>query len=133
MNKSQRSAHKIVWILLTMAIPFLMYFSVQNQQHLHSKTKSTPQISNTKATVEQSFENELMKAVVRENQLFITFKSPLKSAASLVYAIDTTGKSIELLGQVTKKGSYVYTVSPKLAGIRVLDPIKNTEISKLIF
>ena len=133
MNASQRKAHKYIWILIAIALPILMYFSISYRPNISLEYGLSENKEPVEGSLETTLENDVIKVRLSEQQMHLYVKRPVKSAATLIYAIDKDGKATQLLGQVGNQRTYVFEYEGSITGIRVFDPVKDTEITKLIF
>ncbi|MBL4606128.1 MAG: hypothetical protein JKY02_10845 [Flavobacteriaceae bacterium] len=133
MTSGQRKVHKFAWIMIAIAIPVLVFFSIRNLDF--SGTKETKQIvvQASKENVLKVAENELIKANLFENSIEVIVKTPLKTPSSIVYSINKNGKKRTFLGQVATVGIYNFNLDTAAQGIVIFDAIKEVEITKLLF
>ena len=133
MNAGQRKAHKIIWILLVLGLPVFMYLSINhrssNALELHCSNKERPSV----ALPDSAAKNDLIKVTYGEGQLNVQLLRPIKSAATLIYTLDKDGRSQQLLGQISDARTYVFSIQEEITGILLFDPVKKSEITKLLF
>lgn len=133
MTSRQRKAHRIIWILLVIIMPVLMYLVIKDL-NFQAPEKNSVIIKNTSdSTILKTNENELIKTNLYSNHLEIIVKSPLKNASSVAYTINKAGDHISAIGHITTSGIYTFNISNIPIGIAIYDDIKKTEITKLFF
>ena len=113
---SQRKAHKYIWLVITIAIPILLFFAIKDLDF-----SSKP----------GTLKSKQLTAYIEENTLQIQLNEPFKSPSPLVYEMDTNGKVGKLIGQLRGVGNYKFMVSSKVKGLVVLDGIKKEELFKI--
>jgi hypothetical protein len=121
MIAKQRKAHRYIWLLLSITIPFLLFFAVKNLQFPSNTT-----LINQEGMV---FETTLM-----ENRIVhIQLNKPIPNSSSVVYEIDSNGELGRVLGQIKSKAEYRFQLSKNAYGISVVDKIKNENIYTTTF
>ena len=118
MIASQRKAHKIVWLLLTLFMVAFLFLTV-------------PQLNFS--TSEQDPSKETVLVTQRNNQVMVSVNKPLKSASSLIYELTEKGERGRYLGQIRGTGLYAYTIGSTAHGLIIIDRIKNEELFKTTF
>ena len=119
MIASQRKAHKFIWLGLTGLISILLVIVISGLK-FSSTSGETPQIP---------LETELTK----DNTVLIRLNEPLKTPSALVYEIDAKEELGAVLGELSEKGAYKFTLSKDAAGITIVDNIKNQKIYTTTF
>lgn len=133
MTSGQRKAHRIIWILLVIIIPVLLFLAIKDLNfQAPEKKANTIEKSSDKAII-YTKENEIIKVNLLEGELQIILKSSLKNASSIVHIIDKKGKHLGSLGQISTPGIYSFNISNRIDGIALNDAIKDKEITKLFF
>ena len=133
MNANQRQKHTIIWILLSIGLPILMYFSISMRSDFKPESNSLKNYEQLRATADKTYENELLLVFVKGEQMHLQLKQPLKSASTVLYAIDSNGNSTRVLGQLNIQSDYMFELPNNIAGIQLFDTLKNMEISKVLF
>ncbi|AXT19122.1 hypothetical protein D7030_14140 [Flavobacteriaceae bacterium AU392] len=135
MTSDLRKVHKIIWIILIIAIPVLIVFSIKSiKEPLFTdsdlKIVSKNNVQNT-ILDNDSFHISVQGKNTSLNMLNIVVKKPLKSASSIVYGTSSdSGKEI-YLGVIDKKGIYTFDIDRSIKGLRIYDDIKKIDISNL--
>lgn len=132
MTSGQRKAHKVIWILIGITLPVLIFFSIRNLD-FSEKKEQIPTEQTKNATYSTSAENDLIKVNSSANSIQVILKSSLKTSSSVVYTINENGEKGNALGQVSTVGIYDFTIKEKVKGIVIVDKIKEVEITKLTF
>lgn len=133
MNAGQRKAHKTIWIILVIVLPIVMYLSVSHRSNIALESETSKKDRTLATGDDYIHENELIRVIASNGQLHLQLLQPVKSAATLIYALDKDGNSEQLLGQLSDSRNYVFSISEDIAGIKLFDPLKKTEITKLLF
>jgi len=115
---NQRKSHKYIWLVITIAMPFFLFFAIKDLDF--SSKSSTLQPKQVTANIEG-------------NILQIQLNEPFKSPSPLVYEIDANGKAGKIIGQLAGVGNYKFMVTSKVKGIVVMDGIKKDELFKIEF
>jgi len=133
MTFGQRRAHKIIWLVLAIVIPTIIFFSVKdlNIKSLEKNAVVEKIISNENFTT--VFENDFINAAILGSQLEIILKSSLKNASSVVYEMNDQGEKSNAIGQLTSVGVYTFNLNNMSKGIILYDNIKDVEITKFLF
>jgi len=130
MTSGLRKTHKIIWLLLIIAIPILLILSVNSIKEplLTDSDISTSETIGQRTVLEN--ENFLISIKEQEtsNALQIILKKPLKSASSIVYGVTPNNEDGAYLGILDKKGIYTFDVDKSTKSIRVYDEIKKNNI-----
>jgi hypothetical protein len=132
MTSGQRKAHKVIWILIGITLPILIFFSMRGLD-FSDKKEQTPTEQTKNTTYSTSAENDLIKVNSSANSIQVILKSSLKTSSSVVYSINENGEKGKALGQVSTVGIYDFTIKEKIKGIVIFDKIKEVEITKLTF
>ncbi len=120
MIAKQRKAHKLVWLLMAVVAPILLFFAIKDLDFA----------ANIKATeTTEQFKVDLAK----DRTVLITLSKPLPSSSSVLYEIDAAGKLGKVMGQLQGKGTYKFQVSEAASGIAIVDKIKNENIYTTTF
>lgn len=133
MTSGQRKAHKVIWILIGITLPVLIFFSIRNLDFSITKKKTNISKRMPNADALKVAENEIVKVSLFENSIEVILKSSLKTSSSVVYTINENGEKGNALGQVSTVGIYDFTIKEKVKGIVIVDKIKEVEITKLTF
>ena len=133
MTSGLRKAHKYIWLILVIAIPIIIIFSIKDLNVFSSESATMSTIEDSKKVNIGSFENDIVKASFRGSQIKIILKTTLKNSSSVVYESDAQGNKLEIIGQLTTAGIYTFSSSARPKGIIVSDALKNVEITKLMF
>lgn len=133
MTLGQRKIHKFTWLLIAIAIPILIFFSIKNLNFSEIKEDINVVNQVSKRNALKVAENEIVKASLFDNSIEIILKTPLKRASIVVYAINEKGLKGTVLGQISTVGIYVFKTKGKTKGIVIFDKIKEVEITKLYF
>ena len=133
MTSGQRKAHKIVWVLIAIAIPILVFFSVKNLDFSITKKKANLFKRMPNADALKTVENETFKVSLFLDSTEIIVKSTLKASSAVVYTINESGEKGNALGQVSTVGIYTFKTISSIQGIIIFDEIKEVEIIKLLF
>ncbi|PWL37785.1 hypothetical protein DKG77_13505 [Flagellimonas aquimarina] len=129
MDANLRKRHKYNWLLLAIIMPILLVLIIKDldfDPHENGAQESTSSASNDMVNIDLI---QTANAYIVE----LNVKSPLKSAASIVYALDKKGVKGTKLGQINGVGSYTFPSEKEINGILIQDVIKNQEILKLEF
>lgn len=118
MIAGQRSAHKVIWLLLIITIPVLLFFAINELKF---------------NTIEVTTESQVLEVELVDKKLNLTLNTPFKSASTVVYELNKTGKSGVPIGQLQGVGNYSFHVSNDITGIVVVDVIKERELYKIKF
>lgn len=135
MTSGLRRAHKYIWLLIAIVLPVLVIFSFDDIQLTTPKTIGTNTASTDVPKVIKSSENELLKAVLLEdNSLRVILKSSLAQASSIIYLLDANNNLSKPIGQLNSRGSYLFELHDKnIYGIAIKDNIKDQLVTKLEF
>ena len=137
MTSGQRKAHKYIWLLIAIGIPFLVVFSIKDLDVFSSKSLSLSEIEATKNNVIKVAENELIKASLIKmdstNSIEVILKSTLKNPSSLVYELQKNNEKGKLIGQLTTVGIYNFELEESVKGVIIYDTLKESLITKLAF
>ena len=134
MTSGQRKAHKVIWIVLVISIPVLMFLSVKdlNFSEVKKETISTA-VTTKKHDLLKTVENDLIKVNIYPKAIEIILKTTLKNASSVVYSGDSEGNKNQLIGQLTTAGIYNFDVEKLPKSILIYDELKKERITKLNF
>lgn len=135
MTSDLRKAHKIIWIILIIAIPVLIVFSIKSiKEPLFTdsdlKIVSKDNVQNT-ILDNDSFHISVQGKNTPLNMLNIVVKKPLKSASSIVYGTSSNSEKEIYLGIIDKKGIYTFDIDKSIKELRIYDDIKKIDISNL--
>ncbi|WP_298309786.1 hypothetical protein [uncultured Aquimarina sp.] len=134
MTSGLRKTHKMIWLLLIIAIPILLVLSVNS---IKEPLLTDSDISTSETTGQHTvLENENFLISIKEqatsNALQIILKKPLKSASSIVYGVTQNNEDGAYLGVLDKKGIYTFDVDKSTKSIRVYDEIKKNNIINIV-
>ena len=115
---SQRKSHKYIWLVITIAMPILLFFAIKD---LDFSSKSN------------TLQPKQVTAYVEGNTLQIQLNEPFKSSSLLIYEIDANGKAGKIIGQLAGVGNYKFMLSSKVKGLVIVDGIKKDELFKIEF
>ena len=129
MTSGLRKAHRHIWLILVIAVPVLMVFAIKDLNF--SKTNSGRSFNTefTKKNTKPAFENDLIKVAFYSNSIELILKKTLKSASSIVYAVDNKGVKT-VIGQLTTSGKYQFDVTETPNNILIRDEIKDVLITQ---
>lgn len=137
MTSGLRKAHKYIWLIIMVAVPILIFFSLKNLDIFYKKKNSVIPFESTKKNIVKVAENELIKASVinKDSTYFIEIilKSTLKNASSVVYRMDKKGNKVNIIGQLTTAGIYNFNINNLPQGIIISDDLKHIDITKFSF
>jgi len=134
MTSGQRKAHKVIWIVLVISIPILMFFSVKNLNFSEVKKENiNTAVTTKKQDLLKTVENDLIKVNIYPKAIEIILKTTLKNASSVVYSGDSKGNKNQLIGQLTTAGIYNFDVEKLPKSILIYDELKKERITKLNF
>ena len=134
MISGQRKAHKIIWIILTIFIPILIFFSIKNLNFFEEKKeKIGATVTTKKQDLVKTVENDLIKVNAYPKSIEIILKIPLKNASSVVYSGGSERDKNQLIGQLTTTGIYTFNIEELPKSISVYDELKKERITKLDF
>lgn len=133
MNSKQRKAHQYIWILLILAVPIIIIFSIKDLSILSLENEKILTHNESKEAPINSFENDLVQVVVYQKSIKTILKRTLKNASSIVYATDNKGNRLHVIGQLTTTGIYNFSTENLPKGIVIYDELKNIEITKFLF
>lgn len=120
MIAGQRKAHKFIWLGLSVLMGILLVVAVKDMQFSSSSVKAKTEIP--------------FKAELRENNtVFIRLNEPLKIPSALVYEIRSNKELGAVLGKLSGKGAYTFSLSKNAIGIAVFDNIKNQKMYTTLF
>lgn len=129
MDANLRKRHKYSWLLLAIMLPILLILII--------KDLDFNQPENISYEPNGSSSNNMVDANLAKSDgayiLELNVKSPLKSASSVIYALDMKGEKGTKLGQINGVGSYTFPSEKEIQGIIIQDVLKNQEILKLKF
>lgn len=129
MDADLRKRHKYSWLLLAILLPILLVFII--------KDLDFNQFENISQETNASSSNDMVDANLSKSKgtyvLELNVKSPLKSASSIVYALNMKGQKDSKLGLINGVGSYTFPSKKEIKGIIIQDVLKNQEILKLEF
>ena len=130
MTSGLRKAHKYIWLLLAIAIPVIIIFSIKDLDVFASNktVASTYEVSEAKSL--KIFENDIVKTSVFKNHIEIILKTTLKNPSSVVYEMDGNGNKSGVIGQLTTAGVYNFDIKNQPRGIIIYDSLKQQEITK---
>ena len=131
MTSGLRKAHKYIWLLLAIAIPVLILFSIKDLDVSSSEIASY-KFEASKSNVLKVAENELIKASLHSNSIEVILKSTLKNPSSILYAMDSNGNKDAVIGHITSSGIYNFEIADQPKGILLYDALKKEIITKLI-
>lgn len=118
MIASQRKAHKVIWLLLTVSMVIFLILSIRELDF----STSTKTIS-----------KDAVVASLNGDKVMITINTPLKSASSVVYELTGNGETGRILGQINTVGTYTFKVAGGTKGIIIVDKIKDNQLFKTTF
>ncbi len=118
MIASQRKAHRVIWLILVIVIPVLLFFAVKNLDFSSAQNNS---------------QKEQISAQMKEGKVQIELHTSFASPSAVVYELTHEGKAGKVLGQLAGIGEYTFQASDNIMGILVLDKIKNEELLKIEF
>lgn len=129
MNTNLRRGHFIIWIILFILLPIVMFFAVQ---HLNfSNRQNAAKTMLTTDNVYSSAENKLIKVVVLRDgdafELQVELIKPLKSASALLYNVEANA----VIGQLQGVGVYRYKLNKPLKTLQIKDPIEDRLLTEL--
>ncbi|WP_299443666.1 hypothetical protein [uncultured Aquimarina sp.] len=131
MTSGLRKTHKIIWILLLIAVPVLLMFSIHSIKE-PLLTDSDVLISEKVSGQRTVLENDTFYISIKEqnssNALQVILKKPLKTASSILYGITPSNGDGNYLGTLSKKGIYQFEVDKSTKSIRIYDDIKKNNI-----
>ena len=134
MTSGQRKAHKVIWIVLLISIPVLMFFSIKNLNFYEVKKENIGNVASTKKQdLLKTVENDLIRVNLYPKTIEIILKTTLKNASSVVYSGDSQGNKNQLIGQLTTTGIYNFDVEKLPKSILIYDELKKERITKLNF
>ncbi|WP_106793291.1 hypothetical protein [Aquimarina sp. Aq78] len=130
MTSGLRKMHKIVWILLIIVMPVLIFLSIKSIKEpllTDGDVSLTPIRSGQRIVLDDDSFFIGIKEQNSLNALQIILKRPLQSASSLIYGISNHKKDT-YLGTLDKKGVYTFEIDKKIRSIRIYDEIKKNDI-----
>ncbi|MGV6830779.1 MAG: hypothetical protein ACWA5P_04330 [bacterium] len=130
MNFKQRKWHGLIWIIIILVVPTIMYLSIKDISYNDNGIKNQEITASSESNLPFK-ENDLIKVIVRDDSIDIIIKRPLKNASTLMYSMDSDGKK-RLLGQIGEANFYNFKTNNTPKVIVLFDTIKNIEITKLI-
>lgn len=133
MTSDLRKTHLYVWLLLTIAIAILIFFTAKNLNFNSSPDRQSYEYQNLATKPLKSVENDLIKLNLYKNSLDVILKTPLKQPSIAIYSIVSEGHKKEVLGQLSTVGVYNFTINEIPIGIELYDAIKEVTITKLKF
>lgn len=129
MDANLRKRHKYSWLLLAIILPILLILII--------KDLNFNQPENISYETNGSSSNNMVDANLTKSDgayiLELNVKYPLKSASSVIYALDMKREKGTKLGQIKGVGSYTFPSEKEIQGIIIQDVLKNQEILKLEF
>ncbi|WP_298544564.1 hypothetical protein [uncultured Aquimarina sp.] len=131
MTSGLRKAHKITWILLLIAVPVLIMFSIHSIKEpllTDNDVLLSEKISGQRTVLENDTFYISIKEQNSSNALQIILKKPLKTASSIVYSLTPSNGDGTYLGTLSKKGIYQFEVDKSTRSIRIYDEIKKNNI-----
>ncbi|MDY8134551.1 hypothetical protein [Aquimarina sp. 2201CG5-10] len=131
MTSGLRNTHKIIWILLIIAVPILIILSVQSiKEPLFSDNDELfiSETSNQRTILEDQNFLIHIKEQNTGNVLHIILKKPLKSASSLVYGITTDTQKEVYIGTLNNTGQYSFDIDKLIKKVKIYDEIKQNDI-----
>ncbi len=133
MTSELRKIHKIIWLMLIVVVPILIFLSVLGIE----KSLLTDGDLSTEISIQNQhiiLENdELTIGLEKQNSAYklrVILKRPLKSPAPIIYGTSSTNTDI-YLGVLDKKGIYTFNVERSLTGIKIYDGLKKEDIIKI--
>lgn len=133
MNSKQRSTHLYVWLILLVIVPTIMLLAIKDLNVFHTSENNTAHITSSKPDALKSAENDLIKVSLYSQGVEIILKSTLKSSSAVVYELNQNEEKGDVIGQISTVGIYNFNATTSLKGIVIIDALKETEITKLIF
>ncbi len=136
MIASQRRAHKLIWLVIAVLVPIFLFFTIKNLTFSPPTNAQEANIGFAYSDFYKKVENEFVSMVFygdERNHLELYVKKPLKSASSIVYALDKSGNKAHVLGKISGTGKYRFDAKIGISGILIHDVLKNREILKLHF
>lgn len=129
MDANLRKRHKYNWLLLAIIMPILLVLIIKDLDFDPLENRD----QETTSSASNDMVNIDLVQTANSYIVELNVKSPLKSAASIVYALDKKGAKGVKLGQINGVGSYAFPSEKEINGIVIQDVIKNQEILKLEF
>lgn len=120
MIASQRKAHKVIWLGLSLLISVLLVLVIKDLEFSSNSIETQKGLP---------FETKLSENGV----VLISLNAPLKTPSALVYEINANKELGAVLGELSGKGEYKFTLSKNAVGITVIDEIKNQKIYTTTF
>ena len=137
MTSGLRKAHKYIWLILIIAVPVLIFFSIKNLNVFSSESDTVLKIETPKINVLKVSENDLIKAslIINDsiNFMEVILKTPLKNPSALVYTLTDNNSKGEFIGQLTTVGIYNFELKEAAKGVIIYDALKELLITKLDF
>ncbi|WP_109302672.1 hypothetical protein [Aquimarina sp. AU474] len=131
MTSGLRKMHKIIWIMLIVIVPVLIFLSIQSiKQPLltDSDVLLTSEESGKRAVIDNEHLSISIDEQGSSNTLQLILKKPLKSASSIVYAVSSNQQKRSLLGVLDTKGIYTFELNKLTESITIYDEIKKSDI-----
>ena len=134
MNSKQRKTHLLIWLLLAVAVPIFMFFTIKSLDFSPEEDKITYR-SKVNSAIKKSAENDMLEIVLTKyNTITVYLKSPIKHPSSLVYELTDNNSRGKLIGQINNAViAHSFEIENSIIGIVLYDPIKEIEITKLKF
>ena len=135
MTGGQQRAHKIIWIVMVIILPLLIFIVIRdiNFDVQSSDISGESELRNNALVVEQDWIRTVLVDINEKTLLQIRLKKPLKNPSALVYTLNKRGQKDRLLGQLQGMGDYEFSLDTPFEGIILYDAIKEEEIEKLEF
>ncbi len=133
MTSGLRKTHLLIWLVLAMLLPVLLFFAVKNLAVFQSNSAHNSPVEISEGNVLKVQENDMVKASLFKNHIELILKSALQNPSSVVYAMDEKGNKLNVIGQLTAAGIYSFDINKLPKGIIITDTIKNEDITKFTF
>ncbi|UII80661.1 hypothetical protein [Flagellimonas sp. CMM7] len=129
MDADLRKRHKYSWLSVAIVLPILLVFIIKDLDfNQHENVSQETNASSSSDIVDTNLTRSKGAYILELN-----VKSPLKSASSVVYALNMKGEKDSKLGLINGVGSYSFPSKKEIKGIVIQDVLKNQEILKLEF
>ena len=115
---SQRKVHRLIWLVMAVILPVLLFFATKDLEF------------GSKPYQDQE---QLEVKLTKNKTVLIELKKPFPNASSVIYEVDSNGNLGKLLGQFQGMGTYEFELSDTASGIAVVDKLKNTNIYTTTF
>ncbi len=136
MTSSLRKKHLLLWFVIILGVPVLMFSSIVNIPEFPQE-ETIEKMTITDGTVLKSVKNDLvaihLKKTVTGHIIEVEIPIPLKTASAAVYEIKNSSDKGAFIGQINTKGTYTFPSHKNISGIIVFDNIRNKEITQIKF